>query len=90
MSKSGLCCDECYQLIARRSAFAADLWLNLCEVKSRSEVFGLKLEENAHIQLLENLGYITTTETKELTLFKVHFMSRDPLGTFFCRGNCGK
>lgn len=90
MSKPGLCCDACYDLIAKRSDLAASLWLELCEIQIRSEVFGLKTPDSGHMQLLETLGYIITTETKEYIMIKVQGRNHDSLGDFFCRGNCGK
>lgn len=89
MSKPGLCCDRCFELLAKRSTNAAKLWLDLCEIQSTCEVFGIKLEDNPFFQLLENLEFITTTDLPSMILIKVHGQTHDSLGPFFCGGNCG-
>lgn len=90
MSKPGLCCDDCFALIARRSSGAASLWLNLCEIQLGHEIFGLKLPDLPEFQILENLGFVTTTETNDMILMKVHGKRDDLAGTYFCGGKCGQ
>jgi hypothetical protein len=90
MSKPGLCCDDCFALIAKRSPNAAIVWADLCEIQSRCEIFGLKMEDNPTIQLLESLGFLTSTEIPGIILIKIHGQEQDPLGSFFCGGNCGE
>lgn len=90
MSKPGLCCDECFDLIAKRSGQAARLWLDLCEVQNTCTLFGLRMDDNALLQLLEILGFITTTDTIDCIVVRVHGKKEDGLGSFFCGGNCGR
>jgi hypothetical protein len=90
MSKPGLCCDECFDLLAKRSPRAARLWLDLCEIQNTCALFGLKIHDNELLQLLEILSFITTTDTKEVIVVKVHGKVEDTLGSFFCGGNCGR
>ncbi len=90
MSKPGLCCDACYDLIAKRSEPAARIWLDLCEVQARGSIFGLKIDDNEYFLLLETLGFILTTDTKEYILFKVLGKGVDALGAFFCGGRCDR
>jgi len=90
MSKPGLCCDDCFTLIAKRSAHAARLWLDLCEIQENCSLFGLKIEDNPMVQLLEHLRFITTTDTPEVMVLKVHGKRTDSLGNFFCGGLCAR
>ncbi|MFI0477762.1 MAG: hypothetical protein ACH349_01365 [Candidatus Rhabdochlamydia sp.] len=90
MSDPGLCCDECFNLLAKRSVDAACLWLDLCEIQKSCKVFGLKVEDDPYFQLLECLGFITTTDALSLIIVKVHGREEDGLGAFFCGGKCGR
>lgn len=91
--KPGLCCDDCVELIAKRSPTAARLWMDLCEIQTRCKVFALKIEDNPPLALLEFLGFITTTDQKspdgvDMIVIRTHGGSIDPLGIFFCGGSC--
>ncbi len=88
MSKPGLCCDKCFFLIAERNATAAKLWLDLCQVQENCLCFGLKLLDNPYLELLEELRFITTTDTKDMILVKVQGIAFDEAGAFFCGGLC--
>lgn len=89
MSRPGLCCDRCFELLAKRSTNAAKLWLDLCEIQSTCEIFALKVEDDPYFQLLEMLRFITTTDYFNAMIVKVHGQEKDSLGPFFCGGNCG-
>ena len=90
MSKPGLCCDECFGMIARRSTGAAKLWLDLCEIQRHSQTFGLRTPDFPALRLLENLGFILTTEIPGIIAIKVQGQKQDALGTYFCGGNCSE
>ena len=90
MSKPGLCCDDCFCMIAKRSTTAAKLWLDLCEIQNTCQCFGLAILDNPYLQLLESYGFITTTDTQHLIVVKVHGKEDDVLGSFFCGGKCGQ
>ena len=90
MSKPGLCCDECFEMLAKRSTAAARMWLDLCDIQSTCSLFALRIDDNDYMQLLEYLGFITTTDVPNLIVVKVHGQENDALGSFFCGGNCGR
>ena len=90
VSKPGLCCDSCFDLIAKRSPSAAKMWLDLCEIQETCNWFGLAMTDNAYLNLLESLKFITTTDTMTMILVKVHGKEGDGLGAFFCGGKCGR
>lgn len=83
-----MCCDDCFALLARRNTSAAKLWMELCEVQVKSEVFGLIMEDNAYLALLESLGFIVTTDMPDVIVVKVQGHHKDNMGSFFCGGNC--
>lgn len=90
MSKPGICCDNCFGLIARRSTSAARLWLDLCDLQMNSQMFGLRTQDFPTLRLLETLGFILTTEIPGIIMVKVQGRHDDPLGTYFCGGKCGE
>ncbi len=90
MSKPGLCCEKCFAKIAKRNTKAARIWLNLCEIQKTSSVFGIYMPDIPEFRVLEKLGFITSTETNEMILIKVHGKKVDSLGLFFCGGNCSE
>ena len=89
MSKSGLCCDGCFRLIAKKNTVSAKLWLDLCEIQAQCNIFGLVMPDNSYLRLLETLRFITTTDTPSFIVVKVHGEQEDELGPFFCGGKCG-
>lgn len=90
MSSHGLCCDECFTLIAKRSTSAAKLWLDFCEIQETCLLFGIVMDDTEDIQLLEQLRFITTTDIQDMIVIKVHGRDTDALGPYFCGGSCGR
>ena len=91
MSKQGECCDDCFEKIARENTTAARMWLELCNIYMNTPMFGLTLNhDNDKTRLLEHLGYITTTETPEMMLVKVHGCREMGDEVFFCIGACNE
>lgn len=89
MSNPGLCCDDCFAMLAKRSTRAAKLWLDLCDAQRRYGIFGLVTPDTTpSLLLLEHMGFITTTDTRDLIVVKVHGQEDDQLGAFFCGGKC--
>lgn len=86
---SSVCCDTCFDFIAQQNLQASKLWLKLCDIQSTCIIFGLRIEDNPLLQLLENERFITTTDTPECIVVKVHGRS-DADGYFFCGGHCEK
>ncbi len=88
MSKADLCCGLCFELIARQSLKAAKLWVELCNIRRRSYLFGLMIQDTENLQLLEQMRFITTTETDEMIIVKMPPALEDEAGAYFCRGDC--
>lgn len=90
-SKCGICCDECFASIARRNTTSARLWLDLCETLVKLKVAALVMSEHIDLSILEDLGFITTTEVPDMPdeiLVKLMGKSNDLDGHFFCKGDC--
>jgi hypothetical protein len=87
MSKPTFCCDSCFEMIARENAHAAKLWLDMCDLYLHSTLFGI-MEDSPSVRLLETKRFITTTETPNMLLVKVHGYQSDDESAFFCVGDC--
>lgn len=83
-----ICCEHCFHFISKKNQAAGALWLELCDLKILHGKFGLHLEDFKELALLEQLGFITTTETKNLILVRVNCEKYDADGRFFCGSNC--
>lgn len=88
MDKPGVCCGQCFELIARIDTSAAKLWLDLCELRMHSTIFGIITDDTPDLRLLESLGFILTTETSTIIFIKVLGHQKDALESFFCGGRC--
>ncbi len=88
MAKPGICCDKCFDLIARRSTDAAKLWLDLCEIQEHVQVFAINSDDFLDLTTLENLGFVVTTDIPDFIVIKVLGHGEDGIGTFFCAGVC--
>jgi hypothetical protein len=89
MSKPGLCCDDCFAVLAKTNTKAARLWLDLCEAQRRYGVFGLVTSDTTpSMLLLERMGFIITTDTRDLIIVKVRGEMDGQDGFFFCGGQC--
>lgn len=91
MNKPRLCCDSCFNMIAEKSIEAAKLWLDMCDLQasSKAAAFGIRDPDIfPWIRQLELMGFVLTTDQKELTLVKVLGEKHDNLGLYFCGGMC--
>lgn len=89
-NKKVLCCDFCFEKIAKKNSTAASLWLDLCELQDTCYILGVMVPDNHLLHLLETMGFITTTETEDMLLMKVHGKEEEYFGSFFCGGLCGR
>lgn len=88
MSEPKLCCDECFDIIAKESTTAAHMWLDFCEFQITLPIFCLVTPFLNSIKLLENMGFILTTETQDIIIVKVLGRKDDLAGPYFCCGRC--
>ncbi len=91
MSNTGVCCDDCFVDLAKKSTKAARLWLDLCEAQIVYGVFGLlSSDSNPSMLLLEKMGFLVTMDTRDLVIVKMLGKIDDSGALFFCRGSCEK
>jgi len=88
MTKPGLCCEKCFEHIAKKNASAATIWLDLCLLQMQSDVFGIRTQGHKHLRLLELQGYLVTTDTPEVLIIKMLGKAYDEKGAYFCPRKC--
>lgn len=89
MSRPGLCCDDCFALLAKKNTRVARLWMDLCEAQRRYGIFGLVTPDSTpSLVILERMGFIVTTDTADLIIVKVRGEFDDEEEFFFCGGCC--
>lgn len=67
---------------------SAELWKDLCEIQLSHVVFGLEMEDFEEMRILENLGFVVTTDSPEIIIVKVLGEKKDLAGDYFCGGKC--
>ena len=88
MNRKILCCDECFEMIARRSTIAARIWLDLCVLQDSCQLIGLSCPDNDILYILETMNFINSTEANEMILLKVLGREEGVRASFFCGGEC--
>lgn len=90
MSKPGICCDDCFALLARKSTKVARLWTDLCDADHLYGIFGLVTPDSHHSLVhLEQMGFIVTTDTEDSIIVKVTKKNDQDEAFFYCGGICG-
>ena len=93
MNDQYLCCDRCFELIAkqekRHSVTAAIVWMDLCVRYGNKTLYGFPSWDECALQLLEEMGFITTTETdSEIYVVKLNGLHFIDNKYYFCMNNC--
>ena len=57
-----VCCDDCFEALAQQNSKAASCWSQLVKNSEKVAVFAIR-NTSKMMNDLEQLGYITTTET---------------------------
>lgn len=83
-----VCCHECFERIGLRNVYAAKLWLELCDLKLKNGMFGLRVLDFPELRMLEVLRFITTTESPQHIIVRVNGEKKDQEGIYFCCGAC--
>ena len=86
MSKYFICCEECFRNIGLRNTKAAKLWMEFCAMRMEMNgVFLLDPKNIAELRILENMGYIVSTDQNEYVAVKVKgYMNSERGEPFFC------
>ena len=89
MSNPLLYCFDCFVFLSKTNIKAARLWNDLCEAHRRYGIFGLVTSDTTpSLIFLERMGFIITTDTRDLIVVKVCGQQDDQDGFFFCGGRC--
>lgn len=86
MTKYFVCCEQCFEAIAKKSTRAAKIWMDFCsECCQNGELLQIKNADSPEIRLLETNGFLVTSERPNTLVVKVlgHIMSEDN-EHFFC------
>jgi hypothetical protein len=90
MDKYFVCCQNCFERIARVDTVSARLWMDFCKWQLEcGKVLVFECGDFAEFRILENLGFIVSTEQADTISVKVQghiYTFTDE--HFFCIGNC--
>lgn len=88
MKSKARCCNQCVEMIARRSTSAARMWMDLCSYSMEFARLHFKQEEDGYeLRLLEQLGMVTSTDVDDRIVLKVNGLN--PGNIFCCRREHG-
>lgn len=63
MSDYFICCEKCFEIIGKKNTNAARIWMDLCSMRMNlGEVYILKTPDFPELRILENLGFVVSTE----------------------------
>lgn len=85
MNKYFICCEKCFKVIGKKNTTAARLWMDLCTIYlEHRKVIETPASYVKELRILENLGYILTTDQDETILIKVlgHLVSQSGVHCF--------
>lgn len=81
-----LCCEKCFYDICKLDIPTARIWIRICDIyeKVKSNVFSINIPDFEELRILENNGFLVTTETNEELIVKLNGVRNDNAGTYFC------
>jgi len=86
MSKYFICCEKCFETIGKKNTKAARLWMDFCAMKLQNgEVVEIETQDFPELRVLENLGFLISTEKKNSLAVRIKgHMSTEEGEHFFC------
>lgn len=91
MDKYFVCCEDCFQTLAKMNTKAARLWMDLCALRmATAPIFRISYIEYPELRSLETQGFVVSTENHEGITIRVEGYMQTTTGEdFFCvRGGC--
>lgn len=90
MSKYFICCEKCFEEIAKTDTSASKLWMDICNntIIDKSNVCALK--DFPELRRLELMGFIITTDVEDFIEIKLIGLTKTPEGEDFICGKDGK
>ena len=90
MSESQLCCEKCFNMIAKRDANTAKFWMHLCDIQNMTNgILGLKTDDFPQLRKLELARLIITREVPGMILVHVKVKDAHSDSPYYCGGSCG-
>jgi hypothetical protein len=88
MNEKFICCEECFNILREKSSQCVNLWKTLCQFHLKGEVILCFLPELPEFRILEQMGYIVSTETDTSLAVKVNgcFFSEEGEPCFCIKG----
>lgn len=72
MTKYFICCQQCFELIGKKSTKAAKAWMDICALRLEvGEIFEVE-KDLPEIRTLEQLGFLVSTDKPSTAVIKVH------------------
>lgn len=86
MGKYFICCEKCFEVIAKRNTTCARLWMDLCAIRlKRGEYVELYSLDFPELRILEKLGFVVSTDRPEKICIRIKGYSQTPDGEdLFC------
>lgn len=71
MSEYFMCCEHCFRTICQTDTTAAKFWMTLCKMCLDHGNIIISSGESPKIRILEQLGFLVSTERKSKVLMKL-------------------
>lgn len=86
MSKYIICCQSCFDDIAKKSTTSARLWMDFCAARMENQMpLQLKGPDCPQIRILEQMGFLISTDRKNSISIKVNgYMNTEDGEHYFC------
>ena len=85
-SKHFHCCELCLAELCKTHTNSARMWMDLCAYSvHKGQIMTFKSEDMTELNILENKGYLVTTESPGRVIIKMngHFINEEN-DDFFC------
>lgn len=88
VKESCVCCDGCFESIAKKSCKAARLWIDLCAHQDfKGKVLAVAKFASKELRELEINGFIVSHEREDSIVVRVEGYHEEPC-IYFCVGVC--
>lgn len=71
MSEKAVCCPTCFANLCMDNVSVATLWLELCDLHLQHGIFLIDILDTFELNILENKGFIVSTEKDNYIIVKV-------------------
>lgn len=89
MANKIVCCEKCFEYVAKQSTNAARLWLDLCALwYTKGQVLTVRTHDFPELRTLEQMNFLMSTDQPQHILIKIFGLQKDHLDgiDYFCVG----